>query len=198
MKNRFERRCNLLLRSYPPRYREVRRDEIVATLLDAAEPGASVPSPRESWDVVRGGWATRLRDRPPLWRWLAYRLLDIRVPYRHRMWVRDDALGRFHFLRTNVGHLVFMSIIMVVVSAGMGLYYGTAVLSIAETTAEGWLMTAGVVAFTLLNPLFHRGFRRRILLKHEFDEDGTPLGPPLPPEPLYTTEPAPETDPTSR
>ncbi|MEO3786860.1 hypothetical protein ABGB12_26335 [Actinocorallia sp. B10E7] len=189
MNTPFEQRCDLLLRSYPPRYRQIRRDEILGTLLDAAEPHATAPSVRECWDVIRGGIATRLRERPPFHRWLAYRLMDIPVPYRYRMWVRDDALGRFHILRSNLGHLVFMYLVMLATWAWMAFTSGDAALPAMSPTA--WTILAVGAVITVVNPLFHQAFRRRILLKHDFDEDGRALGfEQAQPEPPYESGPA--------
>src|SRR4051812_45620380 len=95
----YEDRCRLLLRAYPPRYRRGREEELLATMLDCAEPGRAAPTLRESADVIRGGLITRLRTHPPLWRWLAYRLYDKRLPEAYREFARDDITGRFYAAR---------------------------------------------------------------------------------------------------
>ena len=94
MTTRYEQRCRTLLRAYPPRYRAARGAELLGPLLDVATPGRDTPSIRESCDVVRGGLMTRWRARPPVWRWLLYRVLDVRLPHAYRWWARDDILGR--------------------------------------------------------------------------------------------------------
>ncbi|MGS2640403.1 hypothetical protein [Streptosporangium sp. G12] len=81
--NAYERRCRRLIRAYPPRYRKTRGEEIVATLLELAEPGRNAPSLRDTLDVVRGGLLQRLRERPPEWRLALYRLFRVRLPARH-------------------------------------------------------------------------------------------------------------------
>ncbi|GEK20274.1 hypothetical protein [Cellulomonas xylanilytica] len=90
---RFERSVRRWLRAYPRRWRLRRSDEVVALLADLAAPGATRVDLRTAAGLVRSGWATRARTRPPLRHALAYRLLDRRVPTRYRGWVRDDLEG---------------------------------------------------------------------------------------------------------
>ncbi|QBI53566.1 hypothetical protein [Streptomonospora litoralis] len=71
-RTRLERRYELLLRSYPARYRAAHGAEIVGTLLEASESRRRLPAPREAFGLVRGGLAARARaagDRPGPW-WL--------------------------------------------------------------------------------------------------------------------------------
>jgi hypothetical protein len=51
-----------LLRAYPPAYRTAHGEEIVGTLLEVSA-GRNRPSAREAAGLVRGGLATRLRER---------------------------------------------------------------------------------------------------------------------------------------
>ena len=90
---RFERSVRRWLRAYPRRWRLRRADELVALLADLAAPGATRVDLRTAAGLVRAGWATRARTRPPLRHVLAYRLFDRRVPARYRGWVRDDLEG---------------------------------------------------------------------------------------------------------
>ena len=87
---RFERSVHRWLRAYPRRWRRERADEVTALLADLAGPDATRLSAGTVVGLVRAGWATRLRTRPPLRHVLAYRLMDRRVPARYRGWVRDD------------------------------------------------------------------------------------------------------------
>ena len=62
------RRYGALLRAYPKGWREQRGDEMLGTLLDAAEPGRRRPSVRESVSIVVQGLRERLglrRRRSP-------------------------------------------------------------------------------------------------------------------------------------
>ncbi|MFG1684534.1 hypothetical protein ACGFNP_30525 [Nonomuraea sp. NPDC049269] len=104
----YERRCRLLARAYPPRYRQTRGEELIGTLLDLAEPQQTRPTLRDSLDVVRGGIALRLRERPPLWHWALYRLFHKRLPYPYRWWARDDLLGS-HYLARQCATLLLLS-----------------------------------------------------------------------------------------
>ncbi|GAA1612873.1 hypothetical protein [Catellatospora bangladeshensis] len=56
----LERRYRLLLRCYPRSYRDVREDELLATLLDLAPPGRTRPTVGDVADLVEGGLRTRL------------------------------------------------------------------------------------------------------------------------------------------
>lgn len=54
------RRYERLLVAYPPPYRSARGEEIVATLLEAAEPGQRIPRAADVADLVAGGLRQRL------------------------------------------------------------------------------------------------------------------------------------------
>ena len=88
----FARSAVFWLRAYPRRWRVARGEEVLGVLVDLAAPGARRIGPRSAFDLVRGGWATRLRDRPPLGAWLLYRSFDRRIP-GHEAWLRDDIDG---------------------------------------------------------------------------------------------------------
>nr|WP_297424875.1 hypothetical protein [uncultured Actinotalea sp.] len=65
----FRRSAASWIRAYPPRWRRARGAELLGLLEDLAEPGASRLGVRQVADVVRGGLATRWRERPPLGAW---------------------------------------------------------------------------------------------------------------------------------
>ncbi|WP_406283610.1 hypothetical protein [Embleya sp. NBC_00896] len=168
MNDTYESRSRLLMRAYPPRYRTAREAEFLGTLLDAAPPGATRPSVRDAWDIVRGGLTTRLRDRPPPHHWLAYRLFEKRVPHRYRMWVRDDALGRFFFVRRNLGgYLITFGVVWLGTILG-----GAGYTPVPASGPWRWAFLA-VLALGILNPLYSKSVRIRTLRKHEFADDGT-------------------------
>ena len=54
--NPLERRCRWLLRAYPRWYRRQRDDEMLATLLEASQPGQRWPSARDVRALIHG-WA---------------------------------------------------------------------------------------------------------------------------------------------
>ena len=90
---RFERSARFWLRAYPRRWREARAEELLAVLADVAGPDARRLDARAAVDLVRAGWATRWRGRPPWWRWALYRGFDVRLPAAWREWVYDDLRG---------------------------------------------------------------------------------------------------------
>jgi hypothetical protein len=55
----LERRCRLLLHAYPAWYRRERGEEILATLLQASQPGRSWPAPRDARALITGGLRVR-------------------------------------------------------------------------------------------------------------------------------------------
>ncbi len=61
---KLERRCRLLMLSYPAAYRRERADEMLGTLLDTTPPGRTWPLARDARALLAGG----LRARGPLYR----------------------------------------------------------------------------------------------------------------------------------
>jgi hypothetical protein len=55
----LERRCRTLLRAYPRWYRRQRGDELLATLLEASQPGQRWPSARDARALIMGGLRVR-------------------------------------------------------------------------------------------------------------------------------------------
>jgi hypothetical protein len=170
----YERHCRALLRAYPPRYRMVREAEVLTTLLEAAAAGQRVPSPRDSWDVVRGGLRTRLRTRPPLWRWLSYRMLKAKLPTRWQWWVHDDVFGRLYFLRCWLSGLSFVLIFCWLPQALLAFLHG---VPMWIPGPRGVLAFIGIVIF--VEAVAFRLQQRQVLSKHGFAKDGTllPTGP---------------------
>jgi len=67
------RSTELWMRAYPCRWREARGEELLGLVVDLAGPDARGLGARAAFDLVRGGWATRWREHPPLHTWLLYR-----------------------------------------------------------------------------------------------------------------------------
>ncbi|MBG0827639.1 DUF5313 family protein [Planomonospora sp. ID67723] len=159
-------RCRLLLRvAYPPRFMQTRGEEFLSTLLDLAEPGRVRPNLRTTLDVLRAGMIWRLRERPPLWRWLCYRLFGKRLPLRYRWWVRDDVRGRFFLTRLLAAWatLIFLPFALVDSLGLMG-------------EPGSWWIKAGVLLGACLNAVVgRRRIRRDLLAKHYFTPNGTPV-----------------------
>jgi hypothetical protein len=55
----LERRCRTLLHAYPRWYRRLRGDEMLATLLEASQPGQRWPSARDTRALILGGLRVR-------------------------------------------------------------------------------------------------------------------------------------------
>ncbi|GAT70047.1 hypothetical protein PS9374_05727 [Planomonospora sphaerica] len=161
-------RCRLLLRTaYPPRFMHARGEEVLGTLLDLAEPDRTRPDLRTVLDVLRAGAAWRLRERPPLWRWLCYRLFGLRLPLRYRWWVRDDALGRFLVIR-HLGAWLFLIYLPYTLIDSLGLMGEPGSVMVKF----GWV--AGVC---LIVTIGRRHIREDLLTKHRFNSNGTPVAP---------------------
>ncbi|KRD44096.1 hypothetical protein ASE38_07980 [Cellulomonas sp. Root930] len=99
----LERSAAFWLRAYPPSWRAERADEVTAVLVDLADDGARRLDARTALGLLRGGLATRWRQTPPLWVYLPYRMLDLRVPERYRDWVRRDMTSPGHLRRNLLG-----------------------------------------------------------------------------------------------
>jgi hypothetical protein len=106
----FVRSVQRWSRAYPRRWRVARGDEMLGVLVDLSAPGRRRLDIRSALDLVRGGWATRLRERPPLGPWLLYRLFGTRSLRDHLGWVADDIAGALFPLRQ--GLLVWVVIIV--------------------------------------------------------------------------------------
>ncbi|WP_461012982.1 DUF5313 family protein [Streptosporangium sandarakinum] len=161
-------RCRLLLRvAYPPRFLHARGEEFLGTLLDLAEPDRSLPDLRTVLNVLRAGAAWRLRERPPLWRWLCYRLFGKRLPLHYRRWVRDDVRGRFFLLRL-LGTWTFLVFLPYTLVDGLGL--------IGEPGSWG-LKVGALLGACMTAIASRRRIRRDLLAKHRFNSNGTPIAP---------------------
>ncbi|MGV8978982.1 MAG: hypothetical protein ACOH17_13160 [Cellulomonas sp.] len=124
----FERSVAFWLRAYPRRWRALRAGEMTAVLADIAGPHAGRLDAAAAWGLLRGGWATRWREHPPLVVYVRYRLLDRRIPEQHREWARDDIDGRWYPVRRVVGALWFFWVYVLLgtvsLPAGLGLLEG--------------------------------------------------------------------------
>ncbi|MGW4643259.1 hypothetical protein ACWEN6_32405 [Sphaerisporangium sp. NPDC004334] len=185
----YERAARRLMLAYPPRYREHRGDELLATLQDLAEPGQTRPTLRDSLDMVRGGIALRFREHPRLAAWLRYRLLDWRLPYEYRWWARDDLLRGRRAWRATV-RTALSPVVLLVLSWMVGV-------------PRPWGLVPevlmGPVAVWVISWLEDERRRRKLLALHEFHADGTPMPPVLPrPDQRVVGIPAPDERPAGR
>ena len=100
--SRADRRRALALRAFPPRWRERHGDELLHVSGELASSSHHDGGWRELVDIVRGGLAVRIEDRPPLRVRAAYRWFEKPVPARWHAWMRDDLRGRFLGYRRNL------------------------------------------------------------------------------------------------
>ena len=119
----FDRSVAFWLRAYPRRWRALRAGEMTAVLADIAGPHAGRLDAAAAWGLLRGGWATRWREHPPLVVYVRYRLFGRRIPEQHREWARDDIDGRWFPVRYAVtGSWVLWTVILLNrLSLGVGL-----------------------------------------------------------------------------
>lgn len=145
------------LRAYPPRWRMVHGEELFWLVVELTEPQARRVGARAAFDLVRGGWATRWRTRPPLVTWLLYRVLDRRIPIGYRAWAQDEIEGVLHSVRLTFGPLAVVLLPAAVLTGEAGSLW----------------VPLGVVAVSVVCwPAVHRN---RDLLKHVAPQAGEPL-----------------------
>lgn len=163
---RYERWVRFWLRAFPKRYRAVHTEEILGTLADVEPPGVTRPGAATAVDLVRAGWAERLRSRPPLWRWCWYRLGG-KLPPQYRAWLLDDLQGWYRLRYTLFIEALYGAIFLPYATEPDPMVRRS-VLGIGLVLAVVGLVTAPIGA----------GFqRRRILRRHALDESFGQRGP---------------------
>ena len=139
----FERSVEFWLRAYPLRWRAARSAEVAAVLADLAGPAPHRLDARAALGLVRGGWATRWREHPPLGAYLRYRLVNWRLPAQFDGWVRDERAGHLIGLRSEA--LPFLCFVTLVAGGEGGLrHLGWVTWSVA-TRPEMWVIWAAIV-----------------------------------------------------
>ncbi|MGW2158571.1 hypothetical protein [Nonomuraea sp. NPDC001699] len=129
---------------------------MIGTLLDLAKPEQTRPTLRDSLDVVRGGIALRLRERPPLGHWALYRLFHKRLPYTYRWWARDDLLGSRYLARQCAAWLL--------VTSPLWAFIGLMPIELVH-----WVILSTLIR--MLGFLPQRSLRLHQLRRHEFNLD---------------------------
>ncbi|MGN8244683.1 hypothetical protein ACTHAM_001785 [Cellulomonas soli] len=159
---RFERSVGRWLRAYPRRWRVARAAELTAVLADLAAPGATRLDLRSALGLLRSGWATRWRERPPIWVQVGYRW-QVSVPApRYRPWVRDDIEGTLFPLRDNLWRIWFF-IAMLGYLVAFGVYHPGIVI--------GYLLLVGAVV-GLRDTRARRTAAKRALQASPYDAPG--------------------------
>lgn len=167
------RRAELALRAFPKRFRSVRADEMRGVFADAADAGDTrVFGPRALADLVVAGWRERLRTRPPLRSFLAYRLVERRLPEPYHRWMFDDVGGRWYLCR----RLMWSMLPSLTLFGALALAFGLP-LAIGPF-AVGWgAVSLAVVILSAFVDL-GAGHRRRVLSRHGYDPEMRWLPPP--------------------
>jgi hypothetical protein len=159
MSSILERRYRLLLSAYPDAYRDTHEDEILTTLLDAADPGQVYPTPREAIGLVTGGLRTRARlaaegGPPALWadglRLAALLLLGSLLS------------DRIHFLVYSSGDLRFLLPVLLAVAI-VAVVVGTTRICLAA------VVLAGLGGWIVVLPGVYGGFPGWSIVLHGMD-----------------------------
>lgn len=162
----FARSVRFWSRAYPRRWRAARGDELLGLLVDLAAPGARRLDARSALDLVRAGWATRLREHPPLGPWVLYRVLGTRSLTGHRPWVADDIAGALYPARQGSGILVIFLALEV---------FSRAIGAGAGPFGRYWYVLLGSLPLSLLIAPEHT--RRRAMENHLAPRRGEVVAP---------------------
>lgn len=157
------RRAEFALRAFPKRFRTARAEEMRGVFADAADAGdTAVLGPRALVDLVVSGWRERLRTRPPLRVFLAYRLLEHRLPEPYHRWMFDDVTGAWFGLRRYLWTMTPLgAVVPVLVHLGLPMQLPMLV---------GWAIVVSSVA--VMSPLVDiGGHRRAVLERHGYDSE---------------------------
>jgi hypothetical protein len=170
---RYEHRARRLLRAFPRRYRESHEHELLSTLADV-EGARRSPRASTAIDLVRAGWAERIRTHPPFFRWLWYRLGG-KLPPEYRAWMLDDLRGRWYGTRRCLAAMAFYMTWCAVMFIPLGPLYHFPARAWIEAFFEG-LISYAVLAVVVV-PFFSGRMRARVLRQHGIDPTGAPLMP---------------------
>jgi hypothetical protein len=147
--DRLERRCRRLLWAYPSTYRSERGEEIVGVLLDAARPGQTRPSLRDSGDLVRAGLVARAATARASYTWSPWRdavalvsvLLPLALAARLVLWV-SDAADLLRFGSTGLAPWYVASVAYGGVTAVLWVVVALAVVTRHLSAARVWAAAA--------------------------------------------------------
>jgi hypothetical protein len=140
---------------------------------DAADAGdTTLFGPRALVDLVVSGWGERLRTRPPVRTFLAYRLFERRLPEPYHRWMFDDVGSNWYFCRRFAWSILPTVITYVAMSSLLGLW------PVVAPVVLGWL--GAVVVVSILSVFFDigAGHRRRMLARHGYDAERRWSSPP--------------------
>lgn len=168
-----ESQLRLLVRAYPVHWREQRGDELVGTVSEMLGPrplSLSLAS-----NIVLGGWKTRLREHPPLRRWLIYLVVGRPMPERWRAWAYRDITARYFPLRRAL--MAAMTLLLI---------FSAVELSDGATSKVPWGFFAAFAGFQLvMAPILgsSKKWRRQALKQQRLNGEGIYATVPAPPWP---------------
>lgn len=131
----LDRSAAFWLRAYPRRWRAQRSAEVAEVLVDLAPAGATRLGLRAAAGLVRAGWSTRWRQRPPVGAFLRYRLLDRRPAPAFDGWLRDDLEGALYPWRSALVLSVVLGPLFLAVGMALDWPFNGGVLAV------GYLLT---------------------------------------------------------
>lgn len=171
-----DRLLDLAVRAFPPRWRREYGDELLELNADLQSERTSHRL-AEAAGLVRGGWAVRLRNRPPLRLWLGYRFMERPLPVRWHGWMRDDLDGRLLAWRLLAVRLFPLSLVWAVLT-GASIHRGD---GIDRTIVGLWLGLIVAMAVAAVGGWPTRRLRRIMWTKAGYTEDGSHYLVPPPP-----------------
>jgi hypothetical protein len=183
-----ERQVRTLVRAWPIPDRTERGDEIVGTTLDLLPDAQSRLTMAMALNLVLGGLRARWRMRPPLWRWLFYRMGG-RLPSWWHRWMLNDLTGpgwRRRMIQSQVNMTISFSLGLILANAMLSPplpHPSSSKLVDPVNTSQGTLVGLGVlvVLITLITAWRARKLRNRRLAQHFMDPmPQNDLSPPLP------------------
>lgn len=161
----FERSARFWLNAYPRRWRELHADEFVGVLEEVARSGGSgLPGrlPRaEIGGLLKAGVALRWREHPPLWDWLAYRGLDVRLPARYWWWVADDIRSPWYPVIEGAGRFGGLGVGYVVMWLLFPAMRGHGIFGL-----DSWMLVVHATTWPVVAYLVRNSWRRHAWLRH--------------------------------
>jgi hypothetical protein len=157
-----EEQSRFLLRAWPIPDRAERGDEIVGTTLDLVPGSQKRLTIALAVNLVVGGLRARWRLRPPLWRWLYYRLGG-RLATRWHRWMLNDLNGPGWRRRITVNKLVlnFVAIVTAAIVVHTQFPHGDPFVLLAP-------LAGGLAAILVRYRSLTRKDRDRQLVRHGY------------------------------
>jgi hypothetical protein len=160
----LEGQVQTLVRAWPIPDRVERGEEIIATTLDLVPDGKSRLPFAMAVNLAFGGLRARWRTRPPVWRWLYYRLGG-RLNARWHRWMLNDLSGP-GWRRRMVGSQVTV----LVIASLLGATVGQALVTHSPRFDPRYLLSLAII--TMLVQAVGSNFRARKLRDRQLGRHG--------------------------